>query len=55
MYEKSSFKYRTVIHDVSDNKISFYGRTDIFKHHMSALKMAQNADSGIKDVALPWK
>ena len=38
MYEKSSFKYRTVIHGVSDNKIRFYGCTDIFKHHMSALK-----------------
>ena len=23
MYEKSSFKYRTMIHDVSDNKIRF--------------------------------
>ena len=36
MYEKSSFKYRSVNHDVSDNKIRFYGRTDIFKHHMPA-------------------
>ena len=45
MYEKSSFKYRTVNHDVSDNKINFYGRTDIFKHHMSALNWRKNADS----------
>ena len=41
MYEKSSFKYRTVNHDVSDKKIRFYGCTDILKHHMSALNGAK--------------
>ena len=38
MYEKSSFKYRTVNHDVSDNKIRFLWTYQHFKHHMSALK-----------------
>ena len=55
MYEKSSFKYRTVNHDVSDNKIKFLWTYRHFIHHMSALKWRKNADSGIEDVALPWK
>ena len=56
MYEKSSLKYRTVIHYVNDNKIRFLWTYRHFQTpYVCIKKWRKNADSGIKDVALPWK